>query len=250
MLAATMPGCASLEGLTGGAGDAGTTSVDGGAGWCASRPTPPTFCADFDETTDLSTVVATWSQGAAGDGSMAVQSQGDAPSPPNVLSASADGTQALAYTGSIVLANTVSKGAPLSTVHAEAQLRLDNGAITGALDSAALLTVSFADAQVYLAFSKGGLLLAVQEPGDAGTYSYTAVPGTLTPALWAGSFAIDVDLKEGKVKVSHDAIDVANASLAPPSSSPQSVTIRVGVVDFGQTGTIGFSFDNVLMSLE
>jgi hypothetical protein len=245
----TTTATASDGGGAGGGGLDGAPQDGAGLSWCASRPTPPTFCADFDETTDLASVVSAWTDGEAGNGTAAVLGDPAAPSLPNVLSATADGTVAFNKSGSLTLGESVTREEAIRSAHAETAIRLDQGKITGSLDSVTFLGLYLAGNTFFLALVKAGLVLGIQGPGDAGALNFTSVGGPLTPGQWAGSFALDVDLESGKVKVSHDALDVADTTVPLPPQPIQSVTMAIGVVTFGQTGVMGFSFDNVRMDV-
>ena len=249
-------------GTEGGAGEASAdTGADGAVGdasshWCAGRP--ERFCEDFDEETDITAFLSTWTTNQQTNGSFSFDTTSTVPSPPNALHVS--GTSG----AEVTVAKALSLPPAEKKVSLSFELRINQSENITGLSAAGFAAILYGKdltgGYVALAIGNGPMLEAVgASPTDAGAGS--AIPavegansGTFpAPAVWAGRYTLEIDytMMPPCAQV-YDGTGAALLSkcMALPASldSPGTFAIVLGDYSGGvdtNTGTVDLEFDNV-----
>lgn len=243
--------------------DAASDAPDGGH-WCASQTA--TFCADFDEVTDIAAVENSWSGYTLLGGAFSLDTGPNVPSPPNALKVA---TSATSNVDTLLLQTLPRPQGPVSKVRLDFSLEVDSAANIGLLSAAAYAAIIFGtDATgsvVALTLGNGPKMSALYSEGpDAGWGGTTGTSfQTAFPAenQWAGRFAIEVTFSgSGSARTGCVQAYVAETiaqlspclSLPPAMLNPTVVSIALGVYSggVGNTGNVALRYDDVLATLK
>jgi hypothetical protein len=252
-------------------GDAGAdTSVqDAGSGeasptpeasthWCSGRP--EVFCEDFDEETNVTPFLATWTTSESMGGSFAFDTSASVPSPPNALRASgSSGAQVL------VLKTMPHPAGHPKSIRLGFELRVNTVSGVVPLSAAGIAAVAYgvglSDGYVAIAVTDGPSLSAVwSAPADAGAtdagpFQIAKATGSF-PALqtWAGRYTLEIDYAAAAAGggATLQLYQGVTPLLSPPMPLPPSlgnpgfVSIALGDYAGGLqlTGTIDLEFDD------
>lgn len=231
--------------------------------WCAGQTA--LFCEDFDEQTNVTPFLATWTTDQTTGGTFAFDTSADVPSPPNALRVTgASGAQ-------VVVLQSESLMAHPKTVRLTFALRVNSAGTVDLLAAAGFAVLSYglklSDGYVAMAIANGPSIAAVwTAPADAGasdagpfqlTKSSSAFPTAMT---WAGSYTLEIDFTGATAGGAAGCLQayvgptplLASCMPLPPSLSNPSV-LAVGIGDYagglGGTGDIDLEFDNLTLDV-
>ncbi len=237
--------------------DAGTdTGFDAGAEagpWCATQDAA--FCADFDESTDLASILGTWTTTSSVNGLFDLDTRAGVPSPPNALRVTTTNTSGVQ---TLVSQHIQAFPMPATHLRLEFDLRIDQAGPVGFLSAAGLAGIALGPGLdhgvVGLAIGSGPTLIAFYlQPASAdagaaglGTASSSApFPNT---GAWDGRFAVDVTYtsSSGCLQL-YQGNSALTSCLSLPASllDPTDLWIDMGVSGIGNTGTVVLSIDDV-----
>ncbi|MGD0530585.1 MAG: hypothetical protein ABSE49_35955 [Polyangiaceae bacterium] len=252
----------------------GTDATDASAvsSYCAQKKGTYDFCADFDESPDVTQLLSSWTTYSSTGGVFSFDTT-MVPSPPNALLATTNST-----TGVRTLAIHVMPAptAPVAKQRLEFDFLVDNATGDTSLAAAAVAAIVFGDdvsgGAVGIAFGNGSsnsdVLEALYEgptPDGGGFAAFgqaSAPPPFPTLATWDGRFAIEITYPPAAAAGDASVAPTACAQLyigaiaqlspclaLPPSlSKPTPVTsIALGVFSggVGSTGSVTVGFDDV-----
>jgi hypothetical protein len=245
-------------GVEGGSEASADTGADGAVGdasshWCTGRPEK--FCEDFDEETDVTAFLSTWTTNQQSNGSFSFDTNAP-PSSPNALHVmGTSGAQ-------VTVAKAVTLAPQEKKVLLSFELRINQSENISGLSAAGFAAILYGKdltgGYVAMAIGSGPVLEAVASaPTDAGTI----LPGTEqasgsfpAPETWAGRYTLEIDYTQ--MPPCAQVLDGTGAELLskclalPPSlATPGTFAIILGDYSggFTNTGTVDLEFDNVTL---
>jgi hypothetical protein len=244
--------------------DAGVPVDAGSPGhWCATQNA--LFCADFDEASDVDTVLGSWTTFSKVGGQFSLDTSAGVPSPPNALEVMTTSTSGVRT----LLAQAIRPFAsPPTKMRLELALRIDAASSVGFLSAAAFAAILFGSGpeagSVSLAIGNGPTLSAVYvEPADGGTsFGTSNISAPFPPTnQWDGRYAIEIDYGTAAdggpsacAQIYAGGVPQLQPCMALPPSlqHPSTVSIAIGVYSggAGNTGNVILRFDDVTFTAE
>jgi hypothetical protein len=236
---------------------------DAASNWCKGQSV--LFCADFDEQSNITTLLASWTTFSMTPSDMfSLAMESNVPSPPNALQITAgDHANALLEQAFPAPARRPTKA------RLEFDLRIDNAGNVSLLSAAGFAAIAVgtlrSDGIVAMALGNGPTLAAVwlnpadAGAGDAGMFG-SANSTQPFPALgqWSGRYALEITYPTDLVSAAHAQIysgstPLLSSPLTLPLelSAPRQFVIALGdsTGGLGLTGLIQLQFDNVTFDL-
>jgi len=252
---------AEIPGDGGASNDAASDGGEGGvsASWCSTRDVR--FCADFDETNEISALLGSWSSYEQAGGTFSLDTGMDVPSPPNALMVAATGNAQTLVIQTMPAISTRPTSARL-----EFDLRIDDAGPVANLSAAVFAAIiegtTTQGGVVSIAIGNGPQLAAVwQSASDAGMTAgngFGSAPSTApfpTLGVWSGRFAIEIQYggteaaKTACAQIYQGSIALLGSCTPLPDSfaDPHELSIALGQYSagFDNTSTIQVRFDDV-----
>ncbi len=235
--------------------EASDGSVADAGPWCSTQDAA--FCADFDESADINTILGGWTSTSMVHGMFDLDTGMGLPSAPNALRVTTNATSGVE---AIAAKQISSFPTPLQHMRLEFDLRVDMAGPIDGLAAAGFAAIALGPGLDHgvmaLAIGNGPVLEgAYVQPAsaDAGLASFKAQPSPSSfpnTGAWDGRFAVDVtygstnclQVYQGKMAL------LASCIQLPPSLlNPTDLWIDLGVSSdgLGNTGTVVLGFDNV-----
>jgi hypothetical protein len=246
------------------AADASDASDAGSAPdhWCAGRQ--DLFCEDFDEQTNVTPFLSTWTTSQSNGGTFLFDTSDTVPSPPNALRVTgSSGAQTIVVQTEQLMPHPKS-------LRLGFELRINQSGSVGLLSAAGFAAVAYggalSDGYVAMAIGYGPSLSTVWSApadagaSDAGTFQGAKAGGTFPAAMaWAGRYTLEIDYGAPATASSGciQAFDGVTPLLTPcmplpPSlSNPSVVSIAIGDYAGGlaSTGDVDIEFDDVTLDV-
>jgi len=240
--------------------EAGSDGDAGSAGdhWCVGRP--ELFCEDFDEETNVTPFLSTWTTSQATGGSFQFDTSNNVPSPPNALRATgASGAQV------IVVKSFPHLASHPKTVRLAFELRINIAGTEGLLSAAGFVVVSYgtqlSDGYVAMAIGTGpSIVTAWAAPtdagvGDAGPFQTAKANGTFPSLMmWAGRYTLEIDYAAstaggGCIQAYQGPTPLLTTCMPLPPSLANPAVLSIAIGDYagglGNTGATDIEFDDV-----